>query len=100
MRYCVIVYVGHFWPPSFGLISVQSLIYTPKCLIFTLIYFLRLPPLFVSICVYGELAQYANKGGRGHVGGKKSFADVRAELLWQAIYCAKTRPDTGYQYGS
>ena len=43
MRYFVIVYVGHFWSPTFGPISVRSLIYTPKSLFFTRISFLCMP---------------------------------------------------------
>ena len=41
--------VSHFWPPSFGLITVRSLIYTPISLIFTTKYFFRIPPKVVSI---------------------------------------------------
>ena len=52
--YCVIVYVGYFWPPDFGLISVQPLPYTPKSLLFIPIYFLRLPLSVVSVRGHGE----------------------------------------------
>ena len=38
-RYCVIIYGGHFWPPDFCLISVRSLLYTPKSMVFTPISF-------------------------------------------------------------
>ena len=54
--YCVIVYVGHFWPPNFGLIYVQLLLYMPKSLIFTPKYFLCLPLLVFSVCGFGEYA--------------------------------------------
>ena len=36
-------------------------------------------------------------GGRGHTGGRKYFADVRAELFWNAIYFTNPRPNSGYQ---
>ena len=38
--------------------------------------------------------------GRGHAGGYDFNAGVRAKLFWRVIYCAKMRPDPGYQYGS
>ena len=41
---CYNIYVGHSWISDFGPISVRSLIYMPKYLLFTSIYFLRLPP--------------------------------------------------------
>ena len=31
--YCVIIYVGHFWPPNLFTSSVQSLLYKPKYLL-------------------------------------------------------------------
>ena len=42
-RYCVIVYVGHFWTFDFSPISVRSLVFTMNYLIFTLIFFFRIP---------------------------------------------------------
>ena len=39
-------------------------------------------------------------GGMGHTGGKKLFADSRAELFWHAIYCANLMPDASSQSGS
>ena len=53
-RYCVIAYVGHFWPPIVGLISVRFLLYTPKSLMFTPISFLCLPPSVFSVCILEE----------------------------------------------
>ena len=42
-RYCVIIYVSHFWTPDFCLISFQSLIYTPNYLLFLPLSFFCLP---------------------------------------------------------
>ena len=55
--YFVIVYVGHFWPPNVGPLSVQSLIYMPISLIFTPIYFFRMPLLVFSVRGLGEHAR-------------------------------------------
>ena len=99
MQYCVIVYVSHFWLPDFGPISVRSLLYTPKYLLFTLAYFLRLLLLVFYVRELGEHARDVKirGGGRGHMGGKKLFADVRTESLRKAIYCAKPRIDAKSQ---
>ena len=72
MNYCVIFYVGNFWTPNFGLISVQSLLYSPISLLFTPKNFLRLPPQNVSVNVPGAQAQCENEGGReGSYGWRK-----------------------------
>ena len=42
-RYCVIVYVHHFWSSNCSLASVRSFLYMPNSLFFTLIICLRLP---------------------------------------------------------
>ena len=63
MRYCVILYVGHFWLPYFGLVYVQYLLYMPISVIFTPIYFLCLAPQVVFVCGHVVLAQCANEGG-------------------------------------
>ena len=59
-RYCVILYVGQFWPPNFGLISVQSLIYMPISMLAMSESFFCIPPYFVSACGHGVSAQYKN----------------------------------------
>ena len=98
---CVIVYVSHFWPPNSSPISVRSLTYMPIYLLFTAIYFLHLPPLVFSVCGLGEHVWCTIEGvGRGHTGGVKLSADVRAKLFWCVIYCANPRPDAGSQSGS
>ena len=65
-HYCVIVYVGHFCPPNFGPISVQSLLYTPISLIFTTKTLLRMP-LRVSPSVALEITRAVRKLGGGEV---------------------------------
>ena len=46
-------------------------------------------------------ASCANEGGGGvHTGGKKLVADVRTELFWRAIYCAKPNSGDVYHPGS
>ena len=49
-----------------------------------------------SVCAMSE----QEGGGQGHAGGKKKCVGVREKLFWRAIYCVKTRLDTGYQSGS
>ena len=56
-------------PSNFGPISIPSLNYTPKSLLITLIYFLCLPPLVVSVCGHGDHARGTQtRGGGGHAG--------------------------------
>ena len=61
-RHCIILYVGHFWPPHFGPISVESLIYTPISLFFTPRSFFCLLPFVLYVCVPGVRVQYVNEG--------------------------------------
>ena len=65
MHNYITVYFGHGWPPNFGPTSVWSLLYTPKSLLFTPIYFLCLPPLVVSVCGHREHMRGARTTGRG-----------------------------------
>ena len=81
---------------------VWLLIYIPKSLIFNTISFFHLPLLFVSIHGHGKHARGAKMrvGGWGHMGDKKTFADVRMKLFWRAIYCANPRPNARSHFGS
>ena len=91
--YCVIVYVGHFWPPNLCPISVRYWIYTPISLILNPKYFLRLTPFFLCPCTWRARTRCTNNGGREGSQGWQFFQ------MW-AIYCANLRPNTGSQSGS
>ena len=98
-RYCVIVYVVHFWPSGFGPISVRSLLYMPRSRFLwkyrSSIFHHRLT-LFVAT----ESARVVRKrGGEGGVTRVATlfFSDVRTKLFLRAIYSAKPRPDSGSQ---
>ena len=67
-RYCVIVYVGNFWPSNFGPISVWSLIYLLISLICTPKYFLCLPQFVFSIRGLLEHVRGVKIRGGGGVG--------------------------------
>ena len=87
-RYYVRVYVGHFWPSDFGPISVRSLLYTPRSRFlrqYLSSVFHRRLTLFVAT-ESARVVRERGRGGRGHAGGEKSFADVRAKLFLRAIY--------------
>ena len=106
-RYCVIVYVSHFWPPDFSLISVRYLLYRPTYLISK-----PIPPSVFhcagNACVWVSKdclylwpwiahTQCSNDGGGGrvHAGGKTSYEGMHTELFWRTIYFSKPRPDPG-----
>ena len=74
--YCVIIFVGQFWPPDIYLISVQSLIYTPisffsSCIV-PVMYMVGSPQN-----VYGPQPMTARlrcedqEGEWGHIGDRK-----------------------------
>ena len=66
-QYCVIVYVGHFWPPKFGPISVRYLLYMPTSLILNTIYFLCVPLLVLSLHGLVEHVRGARMRGGGGI---------------------------------
>ena len=86
MRYFVRVYVSHVWPPNFGLISVQSLISTPKSLLFNPISFLRLPQLVFSVC---GLVEHAHGAQMRVGGGVTRVAKSRSRMCAQNYSGAK-----------
>ena len=102
-----LVYLGHFLPPNLSLISIRSLIYTLKSLIFMPLFFIRLPLFSQLTWVYIQiLSPFVTKesahamhkgggGGWGHTGGKTYYADLHAKIFWCVIYWDKPRPNPG-----
>ena len=111
-RYCVIIYVSHFWHPNFFPIYIWSLIYTPNCLVLcqyisSLFHCTgnvrgRVPvDCLQSVSNDATCTMYGRGGGgQGHVGGNNVCLNVRAKLFWHTIYCAKLRPNHMSQSGS
>ena len=104
------------WPPKFCPMSVQSLIYTlksllfmPKSLLFTLIYVFLVsivPVTYSGGSSYNVSSsepmtahvQSGDKGGGAH--WWRFFTSLHTKLFWHAIYCAKPRTNTKSQYVS
>ena len=57
--YCVIIYVGHFWPPSFCPIYVLSLIYAPESLLCTSIFLFYYYTLLLTYVVGSPQTDYS-----------------------------------------
>ena len=102
--YCVIIYVSHFWSLDIFPISVQSLFYmmkslifTHKFLLFTLIYifcFSLCRKIMWLVTIYCLWLVYNYRlhsmcgwgGGWGHVDVKKLYASVHEILFWRANF--------------
>ena len=80
-RYCDIVYVGLFFTPLFGSLSVLSQIYTPIYLIFLRI--ISLP--YATVCYRVRGARMRGGVGWGHMHGAEAFTSLCKTIFWRAI---------------
>ena len=98
--YCVIVYVGHFWPPNLCPISVRYWIYTPISMILNPKYFLRLTPFFLCPCTWRARARCTNNGGREGSQGWQFFRCARFIVpTWGPIQGPSTAPSPSGDWG-